>query len=97
MSNGERVIRLEERFVLLHEIITLYRSRLNAMEQEVIQLFASDQLSEISARMAEKQRITRLVRQLEQFVNRWEDVESTSIDHERLPRQYGMTSSGNHD
>lgn len=97
MNNGERVIRLEERFVLLHEIITLYRSRLHAMEQEVIQLFTSDQLSEISARMAEKQRITRLVRQLEQFVKRWEDVESTGIEDERLPRQSGLTPSDNLD
>lgn len=83
MSQVESSIRLEQRFAILHEIIRDYRSQLVKMEAEVVELFAGNQLSAISERIQEKQRITNLVQKLEQFVAHWESVEQTGIDHEQ--------------
>jgi intracellular sulfur oxidation DsrE/DsrF family protein len=82
MNQDQSLIRLEHRFAILHEVIADYRSRLQRMEAEVVELFASNQISAISERIQEKQRIVRLVQKLEQFVACWESVEHTAIDHD---------------
>lgn len=82
MSKLEATIRLEQRFALLREVIASYRIRLQEMEQEVVQLFTTNQLSAISACMGEKQRIVRLMNRLEQFINQWEHSGEVGIVHE---------------
>jgi hypothetical protein len=82
MSKLEATIRLEQRFALLREVIAGYRIRLQEMEQEVVQLFTSNQLSAISACMSEKQRIVRLMNRLEQFIVHWESNSDVGIAHE---------------
>lgn len=82
MSTIEPTIRLEQRFALLREVIARYRIRLQEMEQEVVQLFATNQLSAISACMGEKQRIVRLMNRLEQFIIQWENSGDVGIVHE---------------
>jgi hypothetical protein len=81
MSTVETSIRLEQRFNLLREIIANYRIRLKIMEEQVVQLFASNQLSAISESIREKQRIERRLQKLEQFVAHWEPLADMSIDH----------------
>ena len=78
----EATIRLEQRFVLLREIIACYRIRLQRMEQEVVELFAENQLSAISACMREKQRIVWRIARLEQFVQQYETTNEAGITHE---------------
>ncbi|GED33288.1 hypothetical protein [Brevibacillus centrosporus] len=82
MSKLEATIRLEQRFALLREVIASYRIRLQEMEQEVVQLFSTNQLSAISACMGEKQRIVRLMNRLEQFIHQWENNGDVGIVHE---------------
>ncbi|MED1792964.1 hypothetical protein [Brevibacillus nitrificans] len=82
MSKLEATIRLEQRFALLREVIASYRIRLQEMEQEVVQLFSTNQLSAISACMGEKQRIVRLMNRLEQFIQEWENNSDVGIVHE---------------
>ncbi|MDR7316543.1 MULTISPECIES: hypothetical protein [Brevibacillus] len=82
MSKLEATIRLEQRFALLREVIASYRIRLQEMEQEVVQLFSTNQLSAISACMGEKQRIVRLMNRLEQFIHQWENNSDVGIVHE---------------
>ncbi|MFY0545739.1 hypothetical protein [Brevibacillus sp. H7] len=82
MSNLEAMIRFEHRFGLLRDIIAGYRIRLRDMEQEVVELFAANQLSAISTCMSEKQRIVRLIQRLEQFVETWEASQDGGISHE---------------
>jgi hypothetical protein len=76
------MIRLEQRFVLLREVIAGYRIQLQKMEQEVVELFATNQLSAISACMSERQRIVSLMNRLEQFVRKWEAGADAGITHE---------------
>jgi hypothetical protein len=82
MSDHEAMIRFEHRFGLLREVIAGYRIRLQSMEQEVVELFAANQLSAISTCMSEKQRIVRLIQRLEQFVEHWEASQESGIAHE---------------
>lgn len=82
MSKQEATIRLEQRFALLREVIASYRIRLHKMEQEVVELFAANQLSAISACMSEKQRIVSRITRLEQFVRQWEAENDAGITHE---------------
>ncbi|MFD2369286.1 hypothetical protein ACFSO0_04735 [Brevibacillus sp. GCM10020057] len=82
MSTDEATIRLEQRFALLREVIASYRIRLQEMEQEVVQLFATNQLPAISACMDEKQRIVRLMNRLEKFIIQWEHNGEVGIVHE---------------
>ncbi|NGQ95370.1 hypothetical protein G3578_09400 [Brevibacillus sp. SYP-B805] len=82
MNRDQNLIRLEQRFAILHEIIEAYRLRLQTMEAEVVELFAANHLAAISERIQEKQRIVRLIHKLEQFVARWETMEHSGIDHE---------------
>jgi hypothetical protein len=82
MSDHEAMIRFEHRFALLREVIAGYRIRLQSMEQEVVELFAANQLSAISTCMSEKQRIVRLIQRLEQFVEHWEASQESGIAHE---------------
>lgn len=81
MSEIQAIIRLESRFTLLREIVAGYRIRLQEMEAEVVQLFASNQLDAISERMEEKQQISMLIQKLEHFINRWEALADFTIDH----------------
>ena len=81
---------MEQRFVLLREIIACYRIRLQKMEQEVVKLFAENQLSAISACMREKQRLVRRIARLEQFVQKYEAVNDTGITHD-AKRQHSAT------
>lgn len=76
------MIRFEQRFALLREVIAGYRIQLQKMEQEVVELFATNQLSAISACMSERQRIVSLMNRLEQFVRKWESGADTGITHE---------------
>jgi len=87
MSQQKAMIRLEHRFDLLREIIAGYRMRLQEMEQEVVELFAANQLSAISSCMSEKQQIVRLIQRLEQFVEHWEAAQESGIAHEHK-REY---------
>ncbi len=80
MMSAEATIRLEHRFDLLRQIISDYRVRLQAMEEEVIHLFSSNQLSAISQKMYEKQQIETFIDQLEEFVEVWEAVADMGID-----------------
>ncbi|MGN7471593.1 hypothetical protein [Brevibacillus sp. SAFN-007a] len=82
MSKLEATIRLEQRFDLLRDVIASYRIRLQDMEQEVVELFAANQLSAISACMSEKQRIVRLMNRLELFISQWEGNSDVGIAHE---------------
>jgi hypothetical protein len=82
MNRDQDLIRLEQRFAILHEIIEAYRLRLQVMEAEVVELFAANHLAAISERIQEKQRIVRLIQKLEQFVARWETMERSGIDHD---------------
>ncbi|CAM3528739.1 MULTISPECIES: hypothetical protein [Brevibacillus] len=82
MSTNGAMIRFEQRFVLLREIIASYRIRLQEMEQEVVELFATNQLTAISACMSEKQRIVLLMNRLEQFIDQWERSRDVGISHE---------------
>lgn len=82
MSQLEATILLEERFVLLRQIIQDYRGRLGFMDEEVIRLFATNQLSAISLQIAEKQRIERMIQQLEAFVSYWEPLADAGINHD---------------
>ncbi|EJL41921.1 hypothetical protein BAG01nite_13590 [Brevibacillus agri] len=82
MSKLEATIRLEQRFDLLRDVIASYRIRLQDMEQEVVELFAANQLSAISACMSEKQRIVRLMNRLELFISQWEGKSDVGIAHE---------------
>ncbi len=80
MTQIEPSIRIDDRFVLLREIIARYRDRLQQMEREVVRLFADNQLSAISTCIREKQQIERRVQRLEAFVARWESLAEMSID-----------------
>lgn len=80
MSQEEFSIRIDQRFDILREVIADYRLQVQKMESEVVELFASDQLSAISERIREKQRIVRLIQHLEQFVDYWEAASDSSID-----------------
>lgn len=82
MSKLGATIRLEQRFALLREIIAGYRIRLQEMEQEVVELFATNQLAAISACMSEKQRIVTLMNRLEQFIIYWEGNSDVGIAHD---------------
>ncbi|MET3287972.1 hypothetical protein EDM56_13370 [Brevibacillus fluminis] len=82
MSQLEAMIRLEERFVLLRQIIQDYRGRLAFMDEEVIRLFSTNQLSAISSQIAEKQRIERMIQQLEAFVSHYEPLADAGITHD---------------
>ena len=82
MSKLEAMIRLEQRFDLLRDIIASYRIRLQDMEREVVELFAANQLSAISTCMSEKQRIVRLMNRLELFISQWEGNGDVGIAHE---------------
>lgn len=82
MSTNGAMIRFEQRFALLREIIASYRIRLQEMEQEVVELFATNQLTAISACMSEKQRIVLLMNRLEQFIDQWERSSDVGISHE---------------
>lgn len=81
MSQTKAPIRLEYRFALLREIVANYRIRLKEMEEEVVQLFDSNQLTAISECMDEKERISVLIGRLEHFINKWEALAEMSIDH----------------
>lgn len=82
MSQPEAMIRLEKRFVLLRQIIQDYRGRLAFMDEEVIRLFSTNQLSAISHQIAEKQRIERMIQHLEGFVSHWEPLADVGIIHD---------------
>lgn len=81
MTQIKAPIRLEYRFALMREIVANYRIRLKEMEDEVVQLFDSNQLAAISECVEEKQRISTLIQRLEQFIHRWEALADMSIDH----------------
>ncbi|MGE5704022.1 MAG: hypothetical protein ACM32O_15975 [Clostridia bacterium] len=80
MNQLEAMIRLEERFVLLRQIIQDYRARLALMDEEVVRLFATNQLLAIELQLKEKQRIERIIYQLEAFVNYWEPLADSGIN-----------------
>jgi hypothetical protein len=82
MSTDGAMIRFEQRFALLREIIASYRIQLQVMEQEVVELFAANQLTAISACMSEKQRIVTLMNRLEQFIDQWERSHDVGISHD---------------
>lgn len=82
MSQLEAMIRVEERFVLLRQIIQDYQGRLAFMDEEVIRLFSTNQLSAISHQIAEKQRIERMIQQLESFVSYYEPLADAGIKHD---------------
>lgn len=82
MSTNGAMIRFEQRFTLLREIIASYRIRLQEMEKEVVELFATNQLTAISACMSEKQRIVLLMNRLEQFIDQWERSSDVGISHD---------------
>ncbi|CAJ1001800.1 MULTISPECIES: hypothetical protein [Brevibacillus] len=83
MSDLEAMIRFEQRFSLLREIIARYRIRLQEMEREVVELFAANQLSAIADCMSEKHRIEALIYRLEQFIAQWESSAVAGIAHDR--------------
>ncbi len=80
MTTQEISIPLEQRFNLLREVIDLYRMQLAQMEQQVVDLFATNQLAAISACILEKQRIEQRVQKLEGFLAHWEPLADMKID-----------------
>lgn len=80
MTTQEISIQLEQRFNLLREVIRMYRYRLVQMEQEVVDLFATNQLTAISTCIMEKQQIEQRVQKLESFIQHWEPLADMKID-----------------
>ncbi|MGD8189762.1 hypothetical protein ACQCN2_07250 [Brevibacillus ginsengisoli] len=64
----------------MREVVQMYRLRLVQMEQEVVELFATNQLQAISTCIMEKQRIEQRVQKLEVFIEHWEPLADMKID-----------------
>ncbi|MBM7110670.1 hypothetical protein SAM19_04079 [Brevibacillus laterosporus] len=78
---AEESICMEKRFYVIREIILQYEARLKHMEMMVVQFFSTNQLEAISECVAERERIEKLIKKLQQFVEKWEAYTDMSIDY----------------
>ncbi|MBG9786340.1 MULTISPECIES: hypothetical protein [Brevibacillus] len=72
---------MEKRFYVIREIILQYEARLKRMEMMVVQFFTTNQLEAISECVDERERIEKLIKKLQQFVEKWEAYTDMSIDY----------------
>lgn len=78
---AEESICMEKRFYVIREIILQYEARLKRMEMMVVQFFSTNQLEAISECVDERERIEKLIKKLQQFVEKWEAYTDMSIDY----------------
>ncbi|MCX7568991.1 hypothetical protein OS242_03315 [Tumebacillus sp. DT12] len=67
---------LERRFQRLRAVVSTWQFRYNQLPDQVVSRFDESDLDSIAKLLVEKRELERLIRDLNEFIRRWEDVPS---------------------
>jgi hypothetical protein len=71
---------LERRFERLRAVVKTWQARYNQLPDQVVSRFDESDLDSIARLLVEKRELERLIRELNDFIRRWENEASSELD-----------------